>query len=167
MLFARTLSDPFGAQREALVRGRYGVIETAAGRLQAIHVRCWPKIVSALDAEWFGRRRHDSQPGDRCLWFYNQPRRFPNYLALVYAVSDRDTSFATFRRAAEVLDEVARAKQIDAILCDAWNERISARLLARWGWEPHKPQRWHRNYIKRFYGVYPPARSQEHAVAAC
>jgi hypothetical protein len=23
------------------------------------------------------------------------------------------------------------------------------------GWEPHKPQRWHRNFIRRFYGVYP------------
>ena len=27
--------------------------------------------------------------------------------------------------------------------------------MARLGWEPHKPQRWHRNYIRRFYGTYP------------
>jgi hypothetical protein len=49
----------------------------------------------------------------------------------------------------EVLDEVARIKNCDAIVCDASYYRISDRLLARWGWQAHKPQRWHRNYIKR------------------
>jgi hypothetical protein len=59
-----------------------------------------------------------------------------------------------------VLDEVARLKASDAILCDVWNWRISDRLLARWGWQPHKPDRWHRHFIKRFYGVYPPRRPE-------
>ncbi len=27
--------------------------------------------------------------------------------------------------------------------------------MDRLGWEPHKPQRWHRNFIRRFYGQYP------------
>ena len=54
-----------------------------------------------------------------------------------------------------VLDEVAAIKGIDAIVCDAGNIRLSDRLMARLGWEPHKPQRWHRNYIRRFYGQYP------------
>jgi hypothetical protein len=53
------------------------------------------------------------------------------------------------------LDRVAELKRIDAIVCDASNIRLSDRLMARLGWEPHKPQRWHRNYIRRFYGVYP------------
>ncbi len=106
--------------------------------------------------------------GDRCLLFYNQPLRHPKYLALVLVVSHRECSLATFRRTLTVLDEVARVKRSDAILCDAWNERISDRLLARWGWESHKPQRWHRNYIKRFYGTYPPAAVDDTtAVLAC
>jgi hypothetical protein len=158
MYLARTLRDPFGAQRETLRRGRYGVIETRQGRLWAIHLRYWPRTVTVLDAEWLGRRYHASRAGDRCRLYYNQPRRFPNYLALVFVVSGRNCAFATFHRALEWLDEVARLKQSDAILCDVWNERISDRLLARWGWEPHKPQPWHRNYIKRFYGVYPPSK---------
>ena len=66
---------------------------------------------------------------------------------------------------AEVLDEVAWLKRTDALLCDVWNERISPRLLARWGWEPHKPQPWHRNYIKRFYGTYPVRNGPTHAPA--
>lgn len=159
MFLTQTLYDPFEAEVEALRRGRYGVIEIRAGRLWAIHLRRWPKMVSVLDAEWLGRRVHQRRPGDRCLLYYNQPRAFPNFLAVRFVVSHRDATFATFRRAAEALDEVARVKRSDALLCDVWNQRISARLLARWGWEPHKPQRWHRNYIKRFYGVYPPPTS--------
>jgi len=155
MILTRTLYNPFTADRDALRRGRYGVIEIRAGRLEAIHLRRWPKVVTVVDADWLGRRRHESRPGDRCLLYYNQPRRFANFLALKFVVSQRDCTFATFHRSLEVLDEVARVKRSDAILCDVWNDRISGRLLERWGWEPHKPQRWHRNYIKRFYGVYP------------
>jgi hypothetical protein len=55
-----------------------------------------------------------------------------------------------------VLDEIARLKRSDALLCDVSNWRISERLMARFGWEPHCPSRWHRHYIKRFYGEYPP-----------
>jgi hypothetical protein len=157
--------DPLGAGAERVKRGRYGVIEIRGGRLGAIHLRPWPKLISALEADWLGRY-HKRRPGDRCLLYYNQPRRCSNFLALVFVVSSRDASFATFRRALEVLDEVARLKRTDAIVCDAWNLRISERLLARWGWEPHKPERWHRNYIKRFYGQYPPQR-REAAAAAC
>ncbi|MEX0678144.1 MAG: hypothetical protein WD063_13765 [Pirellulales bacterium] len=155
MFLTHTLYDPFGADRDALRRGRYGVIEIRDGRLWAIHLRRWPKIVSVLDVDWFGRRDHETKPGDRCLLYYNQPRRCSNFLALVFVVSHRDSTLATFRRSLAVLDLVARAKRTDAILCDVWNLRISDRLLARGGWEPHKPQRWHRNYIKRFYGQYP------------
>ncbi|MEX2112044.1 MAG: hypothetical protein WD845_02605 [Pirellulales bacterium] len=160
-LFERTLHAPFDADRAALRRGRYGVIEVVDGRLAAIHLRWCPKIVSALEIEWLGRRRHDSVPGDRCRLFYNQPRRHSNYLALAYVVSHCDCTFATICRAAQTLDEVARVKQSDAILCDVWNLRISQRLLARWGYQPHNPRRWHRHYIKRFYGTYPPPRAMD------
>jgi hypothetical protein len=164
-LFTRTLDDPFGRDAASLLRGRYGVIEICHGRLAAIHLRRWPKVISALEIEWLGRRWHERRPGDRCWLYYNQPRRFANYLALKYIVSSRDCTFATFRRAGEVLDRVAQVKRSDAILCDVWNLRISDRLLARFGWEPHKPSRWHRHYIKRFYGVYPGQRVERDAPA--
>src|ERR1700730_7520248 len=118
--FTRTLVDPF-ADCETLRRGRYGVIETHEGRLESIRLRSGPKVASALEASWSGRRCHRGQPGDRCWLYYNQPRAFPNFLALKYVVSHRDSTLATFRRALEVLDEVARVKRTDAILCDAWN----------------------------------------------
>lgn len=163
--FTRTLADPF-ADCEALRRGRYGVIEVQGGRLAAIHLRAWPKIGSALEVEWLGQRAHRDRPGDCCLVYYNQPWRFPNFLAVNYAVSRRDCTLATIQRAIAVLDEVARLKRTDALLCDVWNLRISDRMMTRWGWEPHKPARWHRHYIKRFYGVYPPERRENRSVPA-
>jgi hypothetical protein len=145
---------------DAAVRAaRYGVIETAGGEWRAIHVRPWPKLASLPELLPLGPRYHCRGSADRCLLYYNQPRRMPNFLALRYVVSTAGTSYQTFRAALRVLDQVAAVKGIDAIVCDAGNIRLSDRLMARLGWEPHKPQRWHRNYIRRFYGVYPAAAS--------
>ena len=93
--------------------------------------------------------------GDRCLLYFNQPRRFQNFLAVKYIVSSRGAGYATHRRALEALDEVARIKGVDAMLCDLANRRITESMMRRWGWEPHKPSLWHRHFIKRFYGTYP------------
>jgi hypothetical protein len=142
-----------GAER--LRARRYGVIETAAGRLRAIHLRPWPKLLSLRELFPLWPRYHARGEADRCLLYYNQPRRHSNFLALKYIVSSRGTSYRTFRASLVVLDAVAELKQIDAIVCDVANARISERLLHRLGWEPHKPERGHRNFIKRFYGKYP------------
>jgi hypothetical protein len=149
-----TIND-LNAGREAVRARRYGVIETAGGELRAIHLRPWPKLVSLPELLPLGPRYHCRGAADRCLLYYNQPRRMPNFLALKYVVSTAGTSYRTFRAALAVLDDVAAIKGMDAIVCDAGNIRLSDRLMARLGWEPHKPQRWHRNYIRRFYGVYP------------
>ena len=60
-----------------------------------------------------------------------------SFLLLDYAISTRGTTLATIRGALCVLDELARLKRSDAILCDVATMRISDRLLARWGWAPH------------------------------
>jgi hypothetical protein len=99
-----------------------------------------------------GDEYHARGPADRCWLYYNQPWRMPNFLALKYIVSTRGTSYATFRAALAMLEQIAELKRTDAIVCDAANTRLSDRLLARLGWEPHRPQRWHRNFIRRFYG---------------
>ena len=146
--------DPSAVSQQIRAR-RFAVIETSSGRLVAIHFRNWPKLVSW--PEWWpvGPTYHATGESDRCLLYYNQPWRFSNFLALKYMVSTRETSYATFRSALVALDGVARLKGSDALLCDAFNRRISDRLLKRFGWEPHAASRWHRNYIKRFYGSYP------------
>jgi hypothetical protein len=159
--FFETVVD-LAAQADVLARRRYGLIEVVDGRLVAVYLRPWPKIALAdevLLAGWLrGLRR-----GDRCLVYYNQPRRLANFLAVTYAVSNRDCSYATLRRAAQVVDQIAQLKRTDAIVCDVRNRRISDRLLARWGWAPHCPSRWHRNFIKR---LYPGDRASEDARVA-
>ena len=134
---------------------RYGVIESAGGRLIAVHLRPWPKLLSLPELLPVGLRYHAAGEPDRCLLYYNQPWRMRNFLALKYVVSTAGTSYATFRAALTVLDQIAELKHTDAIVCDARNLRLSDRFLARLGWEPLRPRRWHRNYIRRFYGVYP------------
>lgn len=155
MALFETITD-FDAGREAIRARRYGVIETAGGELRAIHLRPWPKLFS-LSEFWplLGTRFHARGKPDRCLLYYNQPWRMPGFLALKYVVSTAGTSYRTFRSALVVLDAIAELKRTDAIVCDAANVRLSDRLMARLGWEPHKPQRWHRNFIRRFYGQYP------------
>jgi hypothetical protein len=141
---------------ETLRRRRFGMIEVADGRLRRVLLRPWPKISSAPEILLLGRWHHQRRPGDRVRLYYNQPWRFPNFLAVTYLVSSRATGLGSVCRALAALDEIARLKRTDALLCDVGNWRISTKLLARWGWEPHCPSRWHRHYIKRFYGRYPP-----------
>jgi hypothetical protein len=155
MRWLTTSIDDLDANRDRLRARSHGVIETVGGELRAVHLRPWPKLVSWSELWPLGPRYHAAGNADRCLLYFNQPRRMPNYLALRYVVSTAGTSYRTFRASLTALDAVAEIKQIDAIVCDAANMRISDRLLARLGWEPHKPQRWHRNYIRRFYGVFP------------
>ena len=152
--FSITICD-WTADREQLVRGRYGVIETAGGKLVTVHLRPWPMILSWQEIWPTAAGYHLRGDADRCLLYFNQPRSCPNYLALKYIASTSGTSVATCRAALAALDALAELKRIDAIVCDAANRRISDRLLARWGWEAHAPSRWRRNFIKRFYGVYP------------
>lgn len=149
-----TICD-FDAGRDRIRQRRYGVIETTGGQLHAIYLRPWPKLVSLPELLPLGPRYHCRGPVDHCLLYYNQPRRMPNFLALKYIVSTHGTSYRTFRAALQILDRIAELKRIDAILCDASNGRLSERLMLRLGWQPHKPQYWHRNYIRRFYGSYP------------
>ncbi len=141
---------------DLLRRRRYGRIETADGRLDRIVLRLCPKLVSLPGihlGDWWTHRRRG--PADRCLLYYDQPLRFPNFLTVKYVVTWQGTRYGTFLAAARALDEIARLKRTDALLCEVSNGRISRRMMARWGWQPHTSSRWHRHYIKRFYGIYP------------
>lgn len=159
MLLAKSYScrneEEWRATLPVIRAARYGVIETTGGKLQAVHVRRFPKLIALPEVWPVAARYHLGGEPDRCLLYFNQPRPCPNFLALKYVVSTHATRYATFRAAIATLDAIAAEKRIDAMVCDAANSRLSDRFLARQGWEKHKPERWHRNFIKRFYGEYP------------
>ena len=144
---------------EVLGRRAYGVIEAAQGRFRRVLLRPFPKIISLPDVLLLGGWHHRHHRRDQCLLYYNRPWRFPNFLVVKYVVSGRGTRYSSFRRVLDVLDEIARLKRTDALLCELANGRISGEMMLRWGWEPHCPSRWRRHYIKRFYGDYPPPRT--------
>lgn len=149
---------------DVLRRRRYGVIEVRDDRFSHVLLRPVPKVLSFYEPLLLGAHQHRRRRGNRCWLYYNQPRRLPNFLALSYVVSTAGCTLRTFHGALVVLDEIARIKGIDAVVCDVANARISDRLLARGGWEPHLESRWHRHFIKRFYGEYPPP---DEALALC
>src|SRR3990170_6026164 len=90
--------DDFDSGRERIRARRYGVIETVGGQLRAVHLRPWPKLV-ALPELWplLGPRYHGRGAPDRCLLYYNQPWRMPQFLALKYIVTTSGTSYGTIR----------------------------------------------------------------------
>ena len=158
-----TVTDLEGGA-DVLRRRRYGRIEIVEGRLVGVHLRPFPARAWWWQPLVTGRLHHAFRRGDRCELFYNQPRGWPDFLALVYVRSARDTSLASFRQATLVLEAIARIKGSHALLCEAANRRISDRLLRRWGWTSHAPMLWHRNFIKRLYdvnGLAPQATSGE------
>lgn len=145
-----TVSD-LKSNLESVRRRRYGVIEARDGRFHSLCLRPFPKIASVPEVFWLGGWYHRLASGDRCRLYYNQPRRYPNYLAVISIVSARHTTLATLRRVLQTLDEIAAVKGVDALLCDAANWRLSTAIMCRWGWEPHCPSYWHRHFIRRFH----------------
>ncbi len=141
---------------ETLRRRHYGVIEAQDGRLKRIVLRPFPKFVTVPGVILLGGLMHRHLQGDRCLLYYNQPQRFPNFLVLKYVQSGREGSLASLMRVLETVDAIARIKRCDALLCDVANWRVSIAIMSRGGWQPHCPSPWHRHFIKRFYGVYSP-----------
>jgi len=138
----------------AIRERRYGVIQTAGGSFEKIAFRPWPKLISGLEATWWNTSRGGQTVYDECRLYFAAPISAPGFLALTYIRSTIRTTLATFRMAVRLLDHVARLKESEAIVCEAFNRRISDRLLKRWGWEQHLLSSKRRHWIKRFYGDF-------------
>lgn len=153
-------------QRDAdKVRERaYGAIEVTAGKLVRIQFRPYPKLISGMEARWDAATRFKRRQRDTCRLYYNQPLFHRNYLALSYIESSIDTTWHTLFSTLQLLDRIAYLKQSDAILAELSSDRISDRLMRRWGWERHLPGSRKRHFIKRFYGEYPAEVTRELAI---
>ena len=146
--FYETVTD-VNAGAETLRRRRYGVLEVREGKLHRILLRPYPKMTSLYEVGLASLLNGLRPARDRCLLYYNAPRGCPDYLTLRYLISDRGTSMKTIHTALGTLDEVARLRHADAIVCDAANPRLSHRLMERYGWCRHCEHLRGRHYIKR------------------
>ncbi len=151
------------AQSVLLRQRRAGHIVVANGNLQAVFGRWWPYMGNQLRAAWDRRKKHSvsrksnggNAANDRCDLYFHTPLSAPQFLTLSYVHSSDSTSFATVYVATLVLDEVARIKGSLAIVANVTNDKISDRVLSRWGWQPHCLNWSGRHFIKRFYEKYP------------
>ncbi len=155
-----TVTD-LNQSRDKIRSRRYGVIKVVDERFQQIQFRPWPKMISVAEATWMGGWQHKRQRRNQCMLYYNQPMGHSGFLALKYIVSTSGTSYGTFRGALVILDEIARLKNINAIVAEVTNGRISDRFLQRIGWEQHLENKKARHFIKRFYGNYPDHRHEK------
>lgn len=140
-------------QLAAQAKWRCGRIVCENGQLTSIRRRWWPYLGNIVQAMLDTKLRPLKK--DRCELFYHQPWSSPNYLSLAYVRSGPGTSLSTFYLATLALDHIARLKRSDGIVCHVSNDRISDKLLARWGWQQHCLDWPGRHFIKRFYGDYP------------
>lgn len=136
-----------------LQRRRAGKIIVQEGRLVGIAGRWWPHLGSLAEV-WLAKRARFGTK-DRCELYYHQPLGSAGFLTLSYVKAGPATSLSTFYASTLVLDEIARLKDTQAVVCHVTNDRLSDRLLRRWGWQQHCLQWSGRHFIKRFYGHFP------------
>ena len=144
-------------EREAEVvrRRRFGVIEAADGEFRRLVFRPWPKWISVPEVLLLAPWIHRGRGQDRCLLYFDQSLRQPNYLAVKYLLTYGGTSYASVVAARRAVDEVARVKRSDALVCQVSNKRLNVRIMKRWGWEPLNDSPHCTLYVRRFYGEYP------------
>ncbi len=125
----------------------YGELELFDGNLLRIYPRWWPRIASEWES--FRDSTNRSLPTDFCRAYYAFPRRAPGFMSVLYARSGPNTQYKTLYRAVVVMDEIARLRGSDAIVCQTINLRASERLMNRWGYVRHALALGDNHYIKR------------------
>ncbi|MEQ1825161.1 MAG: hypothetical protein ABL921_04420 [Pirellula sp.] len=133
-----------------LLRWRYGEVETHAGHLVAISGRWWPWLASQWDT-WRDAYLKDL-PTDVCRFYYAFPIRSPDFMAVLYTHSGPMTQYKTFCKGVTVLDEIAMMRKVQAVVCQATNERLNERLMRRLGYVRHAFSLGENHYIKRLKG---------------
>ncbi len=149
-----TVTD-IDAQADIVRRRWFGVIEAVDGEFRRVVFRPWPKWISIPEVLLLARWIHSGQGRDRCLLYFDQSWRQPNYLAVKYLLTYGGTSYASVVAARRAVDDVARIKRSDALVCQVSNKRLNGRIMKRCGWEPLNDSPRCTLYVRRFYGEYP------------
>lgn len=84
-----------------------------------------------------------------CHVYYSFPMRTPGFMAVQYLVCGQETPYATLRRSVEIVSWIARARGCQAVVCQAISDRLSERVMKRWGYVPHAKTLGPGHYILR------------------
>jgi hypothetical protein len=126
---------------------RYGEVELSNGEIVAIYSRWWPRFGSQWEA--WQDSYHRTLPANSCRAYYAFPHSAPGFMSVLYARSGPGTQYRTISRAASAMDEIARIRGAQAIVCQVVSERGTERLMKRWGYVRHAFSLGDNHYIKR------------------
>jgi len=70
-------------------------------------------------------------------------------MSVLYAQSGPNTQYKTLYCAVTVMDEIARLRDAQAIVCQTISPRASERLMNRWGYIRHAQTLGDNHFIKR------------------
>jgi len=84
-----------------------------------------------------------------CRIFYSFPMRAPGFMAVNYLTCGEQTSYQTLLVGKQLLEEIARRRKSIAIVCEAYSDRLSERLMRRWGFVRHALTLGEQHYIRR------------------
>ena len=144
LLPARMGSDGSAAIKTA---GRYGVLIVDGQGACILRRRYWPRWPSLWD-QWFDERWRRLPRGSLRLYF-NQPRSAPGFMVLAYAQAGPRTSLATLRSGLKQLENIAVARRLQAIVCQATHRKLTDRVMGYFGYQRHALSLAGRHYIKR------------------
>ena len=70
-------------------------------------------------------------------------------MAINYLTSGEQTSYRTLLLGVQVLEEIARSRKSIAIVCQTYSDRLTERLMNRWGYVRHALSLGDNHYIRR------------------
>ena len=110
-----------------------------------------PRWVPPLASRWdvlVDTLRPRAAAGE-CRVFYAFPLRTPGFMAVQYLLCGPQTPYATLRRCVEIVSWIAQARRCQAVVCQAISDRLSERVMNRWGYVQHAKTLGPGHYIHR------------------
>jgi hypothetical protein len=130
-----------------IAKWRYGTVVLREGKAIAIRARWWPRWGSIWGA--MSDRVVRTLPIDECRFYYSFPRSAPGYLSLLYVHAGEKTTYATFHQGILALDAIASIRKAYGIVCQVTNDRLTDRMMNRWGYVKHAAALGDNHYIRR------------------
>lgn len=126
---------------------RYGTVVLRNGHVAILQARWWPRWGTLWGA--ISDRVVRTLPEDECRFYYSFPRSAPGFLSLLYVHAGEKTTYRTFHRGIETIDAIARLRKARGIVCQVTNDRLTDRMMNRWGYVRHAENLGDGHYIRR------------------
>ncbi len=110
-----------------------------------------PRWVPRWATQWDVLKDQITRPNplETCTIFYAFPKRTPGFLSVGYLLCGPETKYRTLRAAVDLVEGIARGQGSQAIVCQAFSERLTERLMNRWGYVRHALSLGPNHYIRR------------------